>query len=127
MTLSDLAKYSMTQSFLLCRVYTVSHKNVPLNNWSDLFNLFPEGEDQRHPRSPLCSVLCSSDGFRHCRPDPVFNIICPPPSWSALLPCASYTFVEQEGTETICFQHTSEILPLYVFQQLTAVVQSNKC
>ena len=35
-----------------------------------------EGQSQRHPRSPFCSVLCSSDGFHHCRPDPVFNVIC---------------------------------------------------
>jgi len=86
-----------------------------------------EGQSQRHPRSPLCSALCSSDGFRRCRPDPVFNVICPPPSWSALFPCASYIpSVELEGNETICCHHMSEILqlsPLYVFQRLCGCVQ----
>ena len=43
--------------------------------WSGL-SLFAkiDGQNQRHPSSPFCSVPCSSDGFRHCRPDPTSSV-----------------------------------------------------
>ena len=94
------------------------HSVIIQQFWSGLLSssssfLRVEGESQRHQRPPFCSVLCSSDGFRHCRLDPVFNVICPPPSWSALqcfLVPASYTSVEQESIDyAICSQQSSHI------------------